>query len=101
MRYYRKKLNGSEWERVGVLTALIELVRPRRGWDLRYVRWHIDMLSVPNVISCADAELLILGADGTKPLRGMKNVRHDAYYEELEKMIAEWRRELRRMSPEC
>ena len=59
MRYYRKKLNGSEWERVGVLTALIELVRPRRGWDLRYVRWHIDMLSVPNVISCADAELLL------------------------------------------
>lgn len=94
MRYYRRRYSSREWEKIDILTAAMELKFPR-GWGCRYIGWPIDMLSVPNRIDCANAELLVVRRDGTGPIRYVKNIRRKEYFEELENMVDAWCREIR------
>ena len=84
MRYYRRQYNSSEWKRISWFTALLMLKRPR-SWCP--VRWHIDMLMVPNIIYCADAELKVTGDNGEQPIKGLTNLRYVPYCEDLKRKV--------------
>ena len=95
MKYYLRKYNSQTWKRIDMPTALLVFIKPRE-WGCACVGWHIDMLTVPNLIDCADAELLVIGRDGAKPIRGMKNLRHDEYYDELKRIVTKWVRDMQK-----
>lgn len=93
MRYYIRQYNSSDWERIGTPKAVLVFLKPRR-WESFFIKWHLDMLSVPNRIDCADAEMIVISSDGAGPIEGMKNLRRRRYYEELKREIMEWYRDI-------
>ena len=54
------------------------------------------MLTVPNRIDCADAELLVIGREDARPIEGIRNIRRDEYYDELKRRVTEWYREMQK-----
>ncbi len=95
MKYYIRLYGSNRWRRVGRLTALITF-KKIRNWGSSYASWNKDMLSVPNLIDCADAELMVIGHDGAPPLKGMKNLRHDEYYEIVSRKVTAWVRQMQK-----
>lgn len=95
MRYYIRQYNSRQWKRIGAPAAVLAFLKPRR-WESFFIRWHIDMLSVPNRIDCADVEMIVISSDGAGPIEGMKNLRRRRYYEELKRELEEWYREMER-----
>ena len=96
MRYYIRRYNSSHWKRISTPKAVLVFLKPRR-WERFFIIWHPDMLSVPNRIDCADAEMIVISSDGAGPIEGMKNLRRRRYYEELKKEITEWYRDIERI----
>ena len=54
------------------------------------------MLSVPNLIDCADGELLVIGEYGERPIEGIRNIRRKEYFEEVKKRLTVWLREMQK-----
>ncbi len=95
MKYYIRLYGSNRWRRVGRLAALITF-KKIRNWGSSYASWNTDMLSVPNLIDCADAELMVIGRDGAPPLKGLKNLRHDEYYEIVSQKVTSWVRQMQK-----
>ena len=89
MRYYSRKYNSRKWKKIGNVAAIREFIK-RRNWDSCRSGWHLDMLSVPNVIQCADSEILVIGDEGARPVEGYKNIRRDEYYELIRIKVTTW-----------
>ena len=58
--------------------------------ELGQLPLRMAMLSVPNVIQCADSEILVIGDDGASPVEGYKNIRRDEYYELIRIKVTAW-----------
>ena len=95
MKYYKRKYYSRKWRRIGFPEALITFIKPRT-WGCDYIIWHPDMLTVPNRIDCADAELLVIGREDARPIEGIRNIRRDEYYDELKRRVTEWFTEIRK-----